>query len=350
MSATATAIGMDVGRRAPTIDDRDTLHSVALSDLPIEHPLLRRARMVKNSRLESVVEVFRDRDGGSGQIEVEKLPQELGATLTPKDFTLIRRLALMPSYDVYSLRVTLRDQDIAVNDQAALRLSPAKTKELAAFMRNFTRPLLAQVYGDVGVKIENFEQVIALFRDPDPQKARHKLTVLASKLGIEIAEIPNFLEDYADIFLSLSYYKQCLDYVTPAIYELFDSFVDLRKSLQMRNNVQLMNACKEIQDTFNEMLTLVTGRIESFDRNTKNMWENLSAERFRKIETVIRTFHTMMGGILCALTVKMDSWVELFPNRGAGAPGRRADFILNDMRYGMKRIKELEKLGSAAGT
>jgi hypothetical protein len=343
MNALGTATSVDTGRRAPTIDDRDTLHTVALKDLPIEHPLLKRARMVKNSRLDSVVEVFRDREGGSGQIEVEKLPQELGASLSPKDFSLMRRLALMPSYDVYSLRVTLRDENIAVNDQEALRLSPAKTKELASFMKSFTRPLLAQVYGDDGIKIETFDQVIGLFRDPDPAKARHKLTVMAGKLGIEISEIPDFLEDYADIFLSLSYYKQCLDFVTPGIHDLFDSFVDLRKSLQMRNNAQLMNACTEIQDAFTDMLTSVTGRIESFDRNTKDMWSELSAERFRKIEAVIRTFHTTMGGILCALTVKMDSWAAQFPNRRAGAPGRRADFILNDMRHGMKRIRALEK-------
>jgi len=33
----------------------------------------------------------------------------------------------------------------------------------------------------------------------------------AGKLGIQITEIPDFLEDYADIFLSPSYNKQYLD-------------------------------------------------------------------------------------------------------------------------------------------
>ncbi len=330
-------------RRPPTVDDRDTLHTLSLKDLPIQHPTLRRARMIKNSKLDSVIELFRDREIGSGQIEVEKLPHELGVSLQPADFNLIRRLALMPSYDVYSLRVTLRDAGIDVNDQEALRLSPAKTKQLAVYMRNFTRPLLAQVYGEEGVRIETFEEVVALFRDPDIQKARHKLSVMAGKLGIDIVTIPKFLEDYADIFLSLSYYKQCLDHVTPAIYDFFECIADLRKSMQMRNNMQLMTACVEVQNTFSDLLTSVTGRLESFDRNTKDMWNDLSAERFRKIEAVIRTFHTMMGGILCSLTVKMDGWVALFPNRRAGAPGRRADFIMNDMRHGMKRIREIEK-------
>jgi hypothetical protein len=325
-----------------TVDDRDTLHTLRLSIMPLEHPVLKRARMIKNSKIESVVEVYRDREIGSGQLEIEKVPQELGSTLQPEDFQLLRKLALMPSYDVYSLRVTLREIGVEVNDFEALRLSPTKTKELSVYMKNFTRPLMMQIYGEEGVKIESFEDVVNLFRDPDVQRARHKLTVMAAKLGLPITAIPNFLEDYADIFLSLSYYKQCLDYVTPIVYNFFDSIEDLKKSHQMRSNLQLMSSCKEIQGTFTEVLTSVTGRIESFDRHTKDMWNDLSADKFRKIEQVIKTFHTMMGGILCALTVKMDGWVTLFPNRNSGAPGRRADYILNDMRHGLKRIRAIE--------
>jgi len=113
----------------------------------------------------------------------------------------------------------------------------------------------------------------------------------------------------------------------------------------MKNNAQLMSACKDMETTFGELMTTVAGRIESFDRSTKDMWENLSAERFRKIEATIKTFHTMMGGILCAITLKMDAWVALFPNSRVGAPGRRADFILNDLRHGMRRIQEIQNSG-----
>jgi hypothetical protein len=322
-------------------DDRDTLHTVALEIMPLQQPTLKRARMIKNSRLDNVIELYRD--PGSAQIEVEKLSSQYGPDKLPaEDFKLLRRLALMPSFDVYSLRITLRNEGIQVEDNTALRLSPAKTAELSAYMKKFTRPLMMQIYGDEGANIERLEDVVGLFRDPDVQKARQRLTVMASKLGIEIATIPRFLEDYADIFLSLSYYKQCLDRVTPHIRDFFESIADLRKSMQMRNNAQLMAACKDLESTFTNLLTSVTGRLESFDGYTKGMWENLSAERFRKIEAVIKTFHTMMGGVLCALTVKMDAWVELFPNPRAGAPGRRADFILNDMRNGMKRIREFE--------
>src|SRR6201999_2020001 len=112
---------------------------------------------------------------------------------------------------------------------------------------------------------------------------------------------------------------------------LFTAFGDLSKSYQMRTNVQLMAACKDIEGTFTDLLTSVTGRLESFDRYTRDMWDNLSAERFRKIEAVIKAFHTMMGGILCALTVKLDAWNRLFPTSAVGGPGRRADFILGEL-------------------
>ena len=337
------------GTSPSTVDDRDTLHTLALGIMPLKKNTLKRARMIKNSRLESVIEVFRDPGVGSGQIQVESLPHEFNAeALPPEDFALLRRLALLPSYDVYSLRINLRAAGIQVNDVSALRLSPAKTAELSVYMKNFTRPLLMQIYGDEGHKIETFEDVVGLFRDPDRQKAKHRLVVMASKLGVDIATIPTFLDDYADIFMSLSYYKQCLDEVTPTVYEFFDALKDLQKSYQMRSNVQLMAACKDMESTFTNLLTSVTGRLESFDRHTKDMWNDLSAERFRKIEAVIKTFQTMMGGILCAITVKMDAWTALFPVPKAGAPGRKADFILSDLRHGMERIREIEKLGTPA--
>ena len=110
----------------------------------------------------------------------------------------------------------------------------------------------------------------------------------------------------------------------------------------MKNNPQFLTAAKEMEATFGSLLISVTTKLDSFDNRTKDMWSDLSAERFRKIEAVIKTFHQMMGGILCSLTVKMDAWVELFPARNVGGPGRRVEFILGDMRTGLQRIRDIE--------
>ena len=44
------------------------------------------------------------------------------------------------------------------------------------------------------------------------------------------------------------------------------------------------------------------------------MWRDLTAERFRKIEALISRYHTSIGGVLCALSVKMSAWTSQFPN------------------------------------
>ncbi|MEE9545500.1 MAG: hypothetical protein V3V55_07925, partial [Rhodospirillales bacterium] len=53
--------------------DRDSPHILPLSILPVETKALKRARLIKNARLESVVEFFDDIHAGSGQVEIDAL-------------------------------------------------------------------------------------------------------------------------------------------------------------------------------------------------------------------------------------------------------------------------------------
>jgi hypothetical protein len=92
----------------------------------------------------------------------------------------------------------------------------------------------------------------------------------------------------------------------------------------------------------NLMLTL-TARFESFEESTQDMWDNISYERFRSVEAMIKSYHTTIGGELCSLSVKMDAWKKLFPSKRAGGPARRADFILTEIRQGIDKIREIEE-------
>ena len=139
--------------------DMDSLFILPLSIIPLETPSLRSSRMVKNGRLHSVIEIFRDASTGSGQIDVEDLPQMLGweeGKVHP-DLAILRRLALLPSYDVYSLRISLRAHKIPINDFDGLRLSDEKMKQLTQYMMMFTRPLLHMIYSDDAVEIASYE-------------------------------------------------------------------------------------------------------------------------------------------------------------------------------------------------
>lgn len=324
--------------------DRDSLHILPLRHLPIETPTLQRARLIKNAHLQGAVEFFQDDTSGSGQLSVDDLCTEFN--WDPKqphpDFVVLKKLSRLPSYDVYSLRILLRHHGIPVNNVQALRLSPEKTRELTAYMTTFTRPLILQVFGEEDLSIQSFEHIIQLFQDPDVKKARQKLQTMANKLGIGIVEIPAFLEDYGDVFMSLSYYRQSLDKITPIITGFLDSLPALRENHQLKMDAGLMLTCRSIESTVNERLAGVSGRFENFDLSTKDMWNNISAERFGKLKELIKGYHTTIGGVLCALTVKMNAWARLFPSPEVGGPVKRAEFIMSQMKPGMERIQRID--------
>ena len=324
--------------------DRDSLHILPLSILPFETPALSHARMIKNARLDSVVEIFSGKQTGSGQLEVEDVGPEFGWPPQPPhpDQVLLRKLEMLPSYDVYSLRILLRQQGIEVNDVEALKLSAEKITELNAYMTDFTYPLINEIFGSDDVDIRNFEDVLALFRNPDVRKAREKLEVMADKLGIKLDEVPQFLEDYGDIFLSLSYYRYCLDTIEPIIGEFLDSLDEIRGNLQLQSDPNLIKTCNMMQSTFNNLTAAITGRFENFDRNSKDMWSEISAERFKKVESLIKNYHVTIGGVLCALSVKMDAWANLFPNKESGGPVKRSEFILSEMKQGVDKIQKID--------
>ena len=324
--------------------DRDSLHILPLAIMPIETPALRRARLIKNVRLHSVIEFFDEQDTGSGQMEIMDVGKEFGwPTDKPvADRTLLMQLGGLASYDVYSLRIHLREHGVMVNSIDALKLSPAKNIELTEYMKLFSRPLIMQIYGGEDMEIKDFDDVVGLFRDPDVKKAREKLDLMAEKLNIKLSAVPQFLEDYGDIFLSLSYYRQCLDQIEPIITGFLDTMEDIRSNWQLRNDKNLMKTCDEIEDTINGLMAAITGRFEKFDRSTMSMWDNVSAERFQKVKELIESYHTTIGGVLCSLSVKMEAWAKLFPNKDTGGPVRRGEFIMSEIKQGIENIQKIE--------
>jgi len=335
----------DAEDRARIQEDMDSLFAVPLSILPLETKGLSRARMVKNVKLQSAIEVFADKETGSGQLDVEDLPGEFDwpEDKTHPDLIVLRKLSVLQSYDIYSLRITLREHGIPVNEDVSLKLSPEKQAELGGYMRSFTMPLIMQIYGSDDVSIQSFSDVVGLFKDPDVRKARDKLQTMAEKLEIDLMEVPKFLEDYGDIFLSLSYYRNSMDDIMPIVNEFLDSMESIRSNWQLRNDPSLMKTCTMVENTVNGTCASISGRFESFNKASKTMWNNLNAERFRQVKDMIQSYHTVIGGILCGLTVKMIHWKRLFPDPELGGPVRRSEFIMSEMKQGISRMRDLEK-------
>ncbi len=319
-------------------EDRDSLHTLAIRILPIRTSIFRRARLVKNSHLDSAVELFAGAGCGRGQINLNEVAKFLGLQegAGHPDVKLLQAVGDLPSFDVYSLRIQLRALGITLPDQSALTLSAAKVESLSAYMASFTRPLVAEIFGR-DTTGQRFHDIVGLFRTQNAAEVRARLDTMATRLGIAIESIPKFLEDYGDIFMSLSYYRQCLDQLLPSVQSFMDGIAMVRANHQIAQDRALMDVVATIESTVNGQLANITGKIESFERSTNDMWRDLSADRFRKIEALIARYHTSIGGALCAMSVKMAAWTRQFPNNSGGAGGRAA-FIMSDMRQGIEHM------------
>jgi len=334
-------------------EDRDSMNILPLAILPVKTPGLKRARMIKNSRLSSVIEMFDGEGTGSGQVEVDGLPQEFGWPEKPvhPDLVLLQKVSTLRSYDVYSLRILLREHGIKVNDVSTLRLSKKKTAELTEYMTAFTHPLITEIFGGDDLSITDFNDILKLFHDPDIRQARAKLNAMAEKLKVEVQDIPKFLEDIGDIFLSLSYYRQALENVEPVIGEFHESVEELQGHFQLQTNRNLMQTCGEMQSTIGQAVSGVDQRFKDFDSETKDLWSDISAERLQEVQQLTQDCHTSLSGVLCGLSVKMTAWHDRFPNMESGGPLKRAEFIMTEMRTGLEQIAfEAEDLPEPQGS
>lgn len=320
-------------------DDLDLFHVLPLKGLPLETPTLRQARMIKSQNLDSMIEVFRDQVTGSGQIAVADLTKQFGdETLSDNDIMLLHKLSRLNSYDPFSLRITLRDLGLLKGDLDQVHLSEKKQHELERFMQNFTRPLIQQVFGDGNADVGKFEDIVSVFKDPDAAKVRENLGKLAAQLKIEIMDIPKFLEDFSDVFLSLSYYRDAIELLEPKLALLNETLIELRASYQFTQDRTVAQSCEDTIDRVNRVFIFVTGRLESFAQSTENLWANMTAENFEKVRKLISSYHVSLGGMLCLLSVKLDAWAAAFPDRSVGSPARRIEFLRSEMRRGIDQI------------
>ncbi|MGQ9369349.1 hypothetical protein [Azospirillum sp. ST 5-10] len=336
------------GGRNLADEGRDALHILPLSILPLSNPALRRARLIKNVRLETVAEVFNDAQTGSGQVRIEQLPVCFGVdeAVMRQDVHMLSQIATAASFDIYSLRLELRRLNIDVDEARSLRLSDAKRAELTGYMRVFTRPLIEHVYGTGDDSISSLEQLIRMFAAPDVEEARRRLQLTADRLDIPLSAIPRFLEEYADIFLSLAYFKHCLDDIVPDVQAFLDWMLELHEANEVRRDARQGRMLDEVGRDLTEITTSITGRFESFDNRSREFWRDINAESFHFIRNLIITHHLTIGGVLCGLAVKMSLWKSRFA-RGGG-PIRRLEFIRSEILPGLSQIRGIERSSRAA--
>lgn len=322
--------------------DKDTLHRLPLKGLPIVTKGLREARLIKNARFEGVVELFNDEKSGSGQISPDRLTEVFQFdSHNQNDLDLIKHLSLLNSYDVYTVRVALRRLGLEVEDVETLQLSPELRMQLVPHMRSFTQPLLHAVYGSTTEEPDDLKDLIKLFVSPDKNKARENLDRLSKRMRIDVSAIPKFIEDYGDVYLSLAYYQYCLDLNKPQIFSFLDAIEEMQRSASLKQSANLMATCKTLQTKVLGIVQDAASILEMFRIRTVDMWEKMSEETFRRMESMIIGYQTSIGAALCIITVKMNAWNQQFPQKESGGPWSRADFLMTNMRPGLEMVKDI---------
>lgn len=323
--------------------DIDALHILPLSLVPLHSAGLKKTRMLKTSRLEGVVEIFGDRSTGSGQVCPDDVAGIFELEEESSDVDVIARLGGLHSYDVYSLRVSLREFGVAVENTNTLQLSKEAQDLLAPYMQEFTRPLVQVVYGDDATQGREVTDIIKLFSDPDIEKARQNLANIAGKLGIELDALPAFLADYGDVYLSLAYYQRNLDDIQPHLTAFLRSMRDVRHdALGTGGSGKFLRACNTVEQKLKMANSQIDGVMDVFRVRTENMWTDMSQEKFDAMKTLINDHQTAIGASLCAIVIKLKAWATRFPRPQIGGTADKMNFVVSEMLPGIEEIKPIE--------
>ena len=336
--------GRDMPPDANLESAMDALHILPLSILPLRSAGLRKARMIKNARLESVIELFGDAETGSGQIRPAEIPNFFmhADNSLDRDVSMLETVGTLQSFDIFSLRSELRRIDVGFEDYGALALSVSKRGELLEFMSKFTRPLLARIYGDGECELGTVRDIMQLLASPDRGAAIKRLKILAKELGISIAEIPDFVKQYGDVFLSLSYFRDCLGQLNNEIPDFLGWMEDIRDTSLVQSSGSNTDMLNGIHHDFTRVSRSMKQRFQTFDALSGSFWDDVNADRFRRFGATVTAQHVGIGAMLCGLTVKMASWRARFP-RKTGTPTDRLEFLASEIMPGLETIRKIQK-------
>jgi hypothetical protein len=326
--------------------DKDALHILPLSILPLRTSGLRQARMIKNSQLEGVVELFRGSSTGSGQIATQDLPKifQMGDN-EQHDLNLLNAVSRLPSFDVYSLRIELRRLGINVEDTQNLKLSAEAQKLATPYMQDYTRPLIAFL-SHGSDKIADSKSDMMAFLQDNSHYTKENFNRLAGRLGIHLRAIPVFLEDYSDVFLSLAYYELCTRRMKDQSRSTLETIEKLRMIPLFAQQPRIIQSIQKVERCFDFLATDIRQVIDDFKSRTTLMWEDITAERFNEMRELVLYYQTRLGASLCAATAKICAWDERFPPDSIGSSAAHAMFLQNDMAPGLELLKKLPRLGA----
>jgi len=318
---------------------RDAIDKLPLSNIPLSSNALKNAKLIKNARMETTVELHNDSLSGSLQVAPESIGDFMQTS--PRDQEIIKSLAGLHSFDVYSLRTNLKKLGVEVEDAEALDLSDDMKEGLSIYSMEFVRPLVEKIFGQGREDLQTTEGLQKIFRDTDMARAKENLRVMAERTGIPLADIPKFLEEYSDVFLSVAYYRYGFESVGPDVERFLFWMHDLR-SHRDTSSPKVAAQCKEVEDTMRFLANSIRERLTQFQSGFETFWKDINHDSFLQMRKQIEENHASMGSVLCGMIVKMNMWKKTFPDNNVGGPSTRIKFVMTELEPGLLKLKELE--------
>jgi hypothetical protein len=324
--------------------DQDSLHTLDCAILPLRSNGAKKLRLIKNVRMETRIELYRETGMGSGQVSIDELPDFVAASddLVHHDMPVLEKIGEMESFDPYSLRRGLRAAGIEVDDVSAFSLSAAKKRELQPHMRDLTRPLVQYVFGANEIELGDPQAIREILDQAEGIAVRMRLERLAASLNTSTDDLPEMLEDYGDIFLSLGFYKHHLNELTPRIAALQEWIEEARQPAHIGNDAVMGPALRKTANLLGALSQSLKTRFTNFETKTQIRWERVTISTFNQVRALITDHQASLAAVLCGLVVKIYEWEQRFPG-GGGSFERRAEFVMTDLRSGLDRLAGIER-------
>ncbi len=197
------------------------------------------------------------------------------------------------------------------------------------------------------VKNARLEGIVELFSAADTARAKQNLILLAKDLNIDVLEIPSFIQEYGDAYLSLCYYQHCLDHVRPVLNEFYDALDHIIAAPRMnrhQTSAKIDSRMLHIEHRLKAAQSDIASVIYMFKARTGDMWQANTAEKFRRMQVLIREYQVGIGTVLCTICVKMMAWQSTFPNPKIGSASRRTDFVVSHIGPGVDTLGDTKFL------
>ena len=319
---------------------KDALHILPLSSIPLSTAGLQKWQMMKNARLDSVIQVYSVDKRTHGQIPIHELGKYFDDRESLlKDIPVLKKLSQLHSFDVYTLRIQLRRLNIRVTGQEQLQLSETKRLELMQFMTGFTRPLIQNVFGGENASVTDFDQLVGLFSQPDKGEALRNLKILADRLGVGLLEIPNFLEEYGDVALSMAYYRAIFTDLFPKLKDFGQWAQETAESYRFKNDRKFQEKYAGMIGLMEESSKAVSDILDGFNKAAESFWRDIQMASFHAMREVITEQHVLIGAWLCGLYVTNEAWQQQFNGKRA-SPDKCAEFIQAEIIPGLSAAKQ----------